>query len=1348
MCLKIHSILKEYDLPSTSEERKIQLIEMIKKKILNNQLNFDYNRPFTANQNVDCNLIEENYQSQQIKIEDKLDEKIIDPIEIIKKFNEDENEEFYEKLSTHALFQIFNSKFISEEKIDFLLKKSIDNLFLLRNSENFIDYVVKYINWNPEKLDSFDITVKLMSLNEIEQLLTILDPKNYKKLDFNILYLGIINRKFESRLKKTNNLSEEREILTQIYEYIKNKSATKNNVLIQDILLQLLDNGVSLNIYDFHLFIEYLKLPSVHDYEVYNVKKELHKDFYKQIRREFCNYQSKTCPTINNIVSTYLQHFFLHEKRTVIEFSEYLKNDFVNKEYQKALIFRGEENEEVIKLLFGNNYYENILRKVEISICNHNKRKFDVTETVKIEVDLKNVQTLFVKIFEINTENYYYTKSCEISSSISLEGLIATHEESWSFNDRPQIKMRKLFELDKIPLRRGFFIVEFIGGGYASRAVIKKGFLSIISRNTNLGKMIFILNENSVICNTHEKTGIWFEKKFYIPNESGAILIPYMKSNISAKAILVHENFAEITDLSIPEEIYSLKGAFIFNHESLIMGNTAKILFRPFLNVNDKKTAVENMENCKINLLITKTEGESNIPISISFEKLTINRKEEIEIEFQVPPKLVSLNLVFDCEVKNHSKETKQKLSFSKTYNMSTSLDENSVVKIFIKQDVNRNFIAYVLGRNAEPKSNLILNLSINHPSFRDPINTQLKTNNEGIVFLGTLNGVKYINFSYDADSINYNSKFNVPSASLFSYPSSIEMLENEALRLPYNKTTIDKANIQLLQNDGYYELFNDKISLIQNDDSHYSIEIKDLAEGKYLLVIKDMKNIYIIVHKGKYWNDQKNFILKDDMIVESFTNKTPISIEKLEIIENKEDPTKSSIKLKIYNNSFSSRINLNLYQFLSNYSHYAFRDIRNSVLKDEESIVHKFKKWENDYIVNKELNDEIQYVFDRKQLDRYMGNTLEKPSLVMKRQFVRDTTVEIQEVKQGTEFKKMERKVKMRKEARLEQDSYSGRCDSDRQNEGYNDIYLEDSEMKEMNKCQDELNLSGYHNWLVNSPITLNNLKPDENGDLLVENINLNNYAVLHIVCIDENSISEEIVPLSSKKIEKRDITLAETLEVNKFFAEIRKIDNVLKTQNYLIKDIISTKLKIIDSLEKVVSFQLLLNPSLNQLWSEFSFLLKFNELNEEEKKKKISSYFSHELNIFLFFRFPEYFRELVRPILKYKIEKTFIDYFLLNEENLMIEYSHSHKLSTLNAFEKCLLILAIRDKKPELAKSISNSIYFDGLERKPNPITFNRFFNLLMNLKTNDINENEENITREAYKIMGNFFLNYRSI
>ena len=128
---------------------------------------------------------------------------------------------------------------------------------------------------------------------------------------------------------------------------------------------------------------------------------------------------------------------------------------------------------------------------------------------------------------------------------------------------------------------------------------------------------------------------------------------------------------------------------------------------------------------------------------------------------------------------------------------------------------------------------------------------------------------------------------------------------------------------------------------------------------------------------------------------------------------------------------------------------------------------------------------------------------------------------------------------------------------------------------------------------------------------------------------------------------------------------------------------------------------------------------------MSEEDKKKKFSTFFSHELNIFLFFKFPEIFKELAKPILKYKIEKTFIDYFLLNEENLIFQFTQAHKLSCLNAFEKCLLILAIRDKMPELAKSIANSIYIDGFERRPSPIILNRYFNVLMNLKTKEIAE-----------------------
>ena len=58
------------------------------------------------------------------------------------------------------------------------------------------------------------------------------------------------------------------------------------------------------------------------------------------------------------------------------------------------------------------------------------------------------------------------------------------------------------------------FIVEFIGNGICSRAVIKKGALSFIEIPTLAGHFINILNEDMQICKA-KHTGIWLDKRFY-----------------------------------------------------------------------------------------------------------------------------------------------------------------------------------------------------------------------------------------------------------------------------------------------------------------------------------------------------------------------------------------------------------------------------------------------------------------------------------------------------------------------------------------------------------------------------------------------------------------------------------------------------------------------------------------------------------------------------------------------------------------------------------------------------------------------------------------------------------------
>jgi hypothetical protein len=91
----------------------------------------------------------------------------------------------------------------------------------------------------------------------------------------------------------------------------------------------------------------------------------------------------------------------------------------------------------------------------------------------------------------------------------------------------------------------GLFIIEFIGNGMSSRAVIKKGSLSLIHMPTVNGHVAYILDENKQICKG-TKTGLYFDNEYYSadPSKNGKIFIPYGKSTMSQKAILMNTGFA------------------------------------------------------------------------------------------------------------------------------------------------------------------------------------------------------------------------------------------------------------------------------------------------------------------------------------------------------------------------------------------------------------------------------------------------------------------------------------------------------------------------------------------------------------------------------------------------------------------------------------------------------------------------------------------------------------------------------------------------------------------------------------------------------------------------------------
>ncbi len=68
--------------------------------------------------------------------------------------------------------------------------------------------------------------------------------------------------------------------------------------------------------------------------------------------------------------------------------------------------------------------------------------------------------------------------------------------------------------------------------------------------------------------------------------------------------------------------------------------------------------------------------------------------------------------------------------------------------------------------------------------------------------------------------------------------------------------------------------------------------------------------------------------------------------------------------------------------------------------------------------------------------------------------------------------------------------------------------------------------------------------------------------------------------------------------------------------------------------------------------------------------------------MNLFLFFKDPDFFMSVVKPFLANKMEKTFVDYWLLGNFKKCLEWAGIQSMHTqqgvtdLNVMEQCLLV------------------------------------------------------------------------
>jgi hypothetical protein len=376
----------------------------------------------------------------------------------------------------------------------FLLSNSFENISnktfwskLLNNWENSYQ--------EDEKFSPYECFYNKMTLEQMEMI-----GGKLKQLTKNPHYIGkIFEKKFYFELDKENKdsftLEERREQFIFMYEDSKDRPQSFKSTL----LLGILENGVKLGIYDKDYFLEYLE----HPLTTWHLSRKMQEKggHYNSVWKQyFSNINIRDCGTMGSdldkkLYRSYLEYFF-NQSQNLDEFKEYFDQDFLVDLIQEFKFMCGGE---VAKDQIDNKVYEIMFNKVLIDILQCNKDVFKKEDRVKLVAEIKNVSILYINIFEFNCENYYKKNMKELDQDVDLNGLVPAFEDTLEFSEPPQKKFRHVFEFPQLDDKVGVFIIEFISNGYSSRAIINKGSLSLIYKDTLAGQVAYILDENRQI---------------------------------------------------------------------------------------------------------------------------------------------------------------------------------------------------------------------------------------------------------------------------------------------------------------------------------------------------------------------------------------------------------------------------------------------------------------------------------------------------------------------------------------------------------------------------------------------------------------------------------------------------------------------------------------------------------------------------------------------------------------------------------------------------------------------------------------------------------------------------------
>lgn len=1022
--------------------------------------------------------------------------------------------------------------------------------------------------------------------------------------------------------------AEHREFLQRLAGFV-DRLGPKFDPLRAHILYHRLELDRRQGVYDRDRFLAYLQLPRQVPYA--NV------EWLKRATgpsRPFGlggNYQAQTLHPVvtrdEDLVRDYLAHL-LAGAEDAKAFEPWLQRSFLDEVLATTRILEGTgDMEKWYSLLNDPGRYQALKDRVEISFALTNPAWFRTADPVELEVDVKNVPTLVIRVFEINTLNYCLAQNREVDTSIDLDGLVATEERTERYDDPPSRRVRRKLAFPGLT-RPGVFVVELIGGGISSRALIRKGRLRFLERVSSAGHVFRILDEER---RPAPGATLWMGGREYVPDDDGAIRLPFSSSPGRRPILLCHGGLATLEHFEHLAESYSFSAGIHVDRESLVKGREAAVMIRPSLRLHGAPASLELLEETTLVLRSVDREGVAS---SSEVRGLELSDDRETVHRFQVPDGLASLQVEVRAKVKSLSDGRTVDLEASRYYELN-GIDTTSAIEDLHLVRSAEGYEVHLLGKTGEPRAGVVLAVNLAHRDLVAELAVSLQTDAAGVIRLGPLAGCRSLavstpaghrkDFALRPDRIHRTAGLHARAGETVRIP----WLGDDALdALPRTgrPTHAEASLVSLASGSGDAFRASHREAMSFRDGY---LEIAGLPPGDYALsLVAEDQVLGLRVVPGEE---------RDGWLAGARRQVERGPAGQLQLVAATRTP--AGLELQLGGAGPRTRVHVLATRFVPEHSAYAELALPDWSLP--KVVIHS--RQVSHYVSGRDIGDEYRYIIDRKFARKFAGTMLPRPGLLLNPWAVRSTQTETQTASTGGAYAPAPPPAGA------------------------------------MPMCQSELAEPGEGSrgpfanldFLADPPGLLFNLRPDGAGKVLVPADALVHANQVRIVVADRLSTVVRDVPLLAVRKAHADRRLLLALDASRHFIEQKQVSALEPGATLEIADITTSKVEVYDSLGRV--FRLFSSLLEDAKLQAFAFTMRWPSLPEAEKRARYSELACHELSFFLSRKDPDFFERVVRPHLRNKRAKTFLDRYLLGDD--LSAWLEPWAFGRLNIVERILL-------------------------------------------------------------------------